>query len=235
MSGPAFEDDGLSSEDEEDEEENYVDADDMLGATGASDIPDVQLNPLDLEGYTPQFEFSELKLSPLLITGDLPSTSTSSVPSRTSSKTRTNLGSNFVTAQEPSVETQMLQPPPSPITAEKKEKKSSLSALAKGIRRPLTSPLSLGLTPGSNGTKTPLSESGSGTVTPPLKPSSTTMSAGTSTGVRKKSRPKFKRSKASEYNFATNSDVLGIVLLEIVGAENLPRLKNSELFLLDPF
>jgi len=46
----------------------------------------------------------------------------------------------------------------------------------------------------------------------------------------KSKRPKFKRNKdtkGSTYNFGTEKDVLGIVLLEINKAEDLPRLKNS--------
>jgi phosphatidylserine decarboxylase len=258
MSGPAFEDDGLSSDDDDEEEENYPDTDELLTVGVVQDVhqvPEAQSSSLNLEVYTPQFEFSELKLSPLLIAGELPSSSTTTVASSSSTTTVASSsssstavpsleslgltpksappGMSFVTIQQPTpIDTQPnLLLPPSPITAEKKEKKSSFSALAKGIRRPHLPPRSsssLGLTlTGSTGTRTPLSEPGSGTATPSLKPSATSVSLGTGI-TSKKRRPKFKRSKASEYNFATNSDILGIVMLEIISAENLPRLKNSK-------
>ena len=46
-------------------------------------------------------------------------------------------------------------------------------------------------------------------------------------------RPKFKRGtgeKGSTYNFGGEKDILGIVLLEVNKAEDLPKLKNSTLF-----
>jgi phosphatidylserine decarboxylase len=211
MSGPAFEDDGLSSEEEDDDDEGDVFTDDMLGAPS--------------DGVTPQFEFRELKLSPLIITGDLPSHGSPSISPKS--------GANVMVVEPTPIDT---VPPPSPLSSErekekgeKKEKKSSFSALTKGIRRPTFSPRqsSLGLTsgpvppPGISGTA---SEPGSGTSTPMLKPGSLPGEKQSS----KKMRPKFKRSKASEYNFVTNNDILGIVMLEIIGAENLPRVKNSK-------
>lgn len=52
-------------------------------------------------------------------------------------------------------------------------------------------------------------------------------------GTAKKN--KFRRSwshqtqKKTDYNFSTENDIHGIVMLEIQGATDLPRLKNSEL------
>ena len=44
---------------------------------------------------------------------------------------------------------------------------------------------------------------------------------------------KKKRSKKrSDYNFSAANDIMGIVMLEIKGATDLPRLKNSALFLI---
>lgn len=46
----------------------------------------------------------------------------------------------------------------------------------------------------------------------------------------KSKRPRFKRGrgpKGSTYNFGAEKDVLGIVLLEVNKAEDLPKLKNS--------
>lgn len=337
MSGPAFEDDGLSSEDEEDEEDGtYGDAEEMLAGNGPSATgitapsnnpnpipnsnPNIQGGAFELEGLTPQFEFSELKLSPLIISADLPpvsplgvgvvsappltsSTSASSTatarPSGSGSGSGSGAGSApsptsitgaSVTVQEPTPidTTPNVVLPPSPITEntkEKEKKKSSFSALAKGIRRPTFTPRSssLGLSLGGGSTSisssghsgsnanvnanansssssvpphhpyltttpssasaplptspssfSPLTPTGglssseptSGTTTPALKSASLPLPP-TSPSIGKKRRPKFKRSKASEYNFASNNDILGIVMLEIVGAENLPRLKNS--------
>lgn len=230
MTGPAYEDDGLSTEDEDEEEEVYVDA-----AT-------------DVEGYTPQFEFSELKLSPLVVGGELPppSPSTAGPPAGSPLKTVPSVaigGTTNVMVQEPTpIDTvpPAFLPPLSPVTAGlppekeeklKKEKKTSFSALTKGIRRPTFTPrssslgLSLGTSSSSSGPTLSASEPPSGTATPTKGIPPSLASPG-----GKKRRPKFKRSKASEYNFATNSDILGIVMLEIAGAENLPRLKNSESF-----
>jgi hypothetical protein len=56
----------------------------------------------------------------------------------------------------------------------------------------------------------------------------------TTPGGDKEKKKRFRRGKkgrSSEYNLDTSRDMLGIVMLEIVGAENLPKLRNSGLTL----
>jgi hypothetical protein len=50
-------------------------------------------------------------------------------------------------------------------------------------------------------------------------------------GTTKSGRPRFKRgsSKPVSYNLGTHNDVLGIVMIEIEGATDLPKLPNSAL------
>lgn len=43
-----------------------------------------------------------------------------------------------------------------------------------------------------------------------------------------KKRPSFKKQFDSNFNFSSNNDIVGIVMLEIQGAEDLPKLKNSK-------
>lgn len=49
------------------------------------------------------------------------------------------------------------------------------------------------------------------------------------------SKQRFKRSwamsKNADYNFSAANDIVGIVMLEIQGAADLPRLKNSKWWL----
>jgi phosphatidylserine decarboxylase len=52
------------------------------------------------------------------------------------------------------------------------------------------------------------------------------MPAGTS--KKKKFRRSWSNQKKADYNFSTENDIQGIVMLEIHGATDLPRLKNSE-------
>ncbi|KZT39119.1 hypothetical protein SISSUDRAFT_1061405 [Sistotremastrum suecicum HHB10207 ss-3] len=50
-----------------------------------------------------------------------------------------------------------------------------------------------------------------------------------STSSKKKTRPRFRRSwgsKASEYNLTTQNDIMGIIMIEIVGGKDLPKVKN---------
>lgn len=46
------------------------------------------------------------------------------------------------------------------------------------------------------------------------------------------SKKRFKRSwamgKSADYNFSAANDIVGIVMLEIEGATDLPKLKNSK-------
>jgi phosphatidylserine decarboxylase len=63
--------------------------------------------------------------------------------------------------------------------------------------------------------------------TPSQSPSATSRSAIPGRRVR---RPRFRRNKkGTDYSFSTGNDILGIVMLEIGGAEDLPKLKNSAL------
>jgi hypothetical protein len=59
-----------------------------------------------------------------------------------------------------------------------------------------------------------------------LVPSRTASSSSTKSG-----RPRFKRgsSKPTSYNLGAHKDVLGIVMIEIEGATDLPKLPNSAL------
>lgn len=71
-------------------------------------------------------------------------------------------------------------------------------------------------TPNLSGVSTP-ALSTSGAVTPPMRPSA--------------SKARFRKSwssKNTDYSFAASNDILGIVLLEIQGAKDLPKLKNSK-------
>jgi len=60
--------------------------------------------------------------------------------------------------------------------------------------------------------------------------SSDTVVSVSGSSTRKK-KPKFKKlrgKKKADYNFSAQNDILGIVMLEIKGAEDLPRVKNSQ-------
>lgn len=62
----------------------------------------------------------------------------------------------------------------------------------------------------------------------PGRPIPSRTASGSST---KSGRPRFKRgsSKPASYNLGTHNDVLGIVMIEIEGATDLPKLPNSAL------
>ncbi len=104
-------------------------------------------------------------------------------------------------------------PPQAPVPAPSTPSSFKLAPFKKAIKRPSFT-----------------SRASSTSTTTTTDTSSTTPASGTTTPTPdKKKRPKFKRGrreKSSEYNFDTSNDMLGIVLLEIVGAENLPKLKN---------
>lgn len=65
-------------------------------------------------------------------------------------------------------------------------------------------------------------------------PDTTSVPSGSSAGSEtafKGKRKKFKASwsaKKAEYNLSAGNDILGIVMLEVVSAEDLPKLKNRE-------
>jgi phosphatidylserine decarboxylase len=54
------------------------------------------------------------------------------------------------------------------------------------------------------------------------------------TGGKKRPFKKKRSNKRSDYNFSAANDIVGIVMLEIKGATDLPRLKNSALFFIWP-
>jgi phosphatidylserine decarboxylase len=90
-----------------------------------------------------------------------------------------------------------------------------LPRLFSGTRRP-------GLTPSQS-----YDDSAQPSSAPTSRPASRSGAATPSKGKR----PKFKRSrgeKGSAYNFGAEKDVIGIIMLEINKAEDLPKLKNSE-------
>ncbi|EJU05118.1 hypothetical protein DACRYDRAFT_76182 [Dacryopinax primogenitus] len=67
-------------------------------------------------------------------------------------------------------------------------------------------------------------------VGPPSRPSSRPPSPGTLTPGGKPRKAIFRRrrpSRSSDYNFSAETDILGIVMLEIAGADDLPKIKNS--------
>ncbi|EJD45982.1 hypothetical protein AURDEDRAFT_113883 [Auricularia subglabra TFB-10046 SS5] len=109
--------------------------------------------------------------------------------------------------------TQLLQPPPSPGFFPKVFQRRSASRQNSYDAAAAASPIG---TP-----TTPLAEA-AGSVTPTAVPAS-------AAAQQQKKRPKFQRawgSKQSGYSFSQQQDVVGIVMLEIQGAEDLPRLKN---------
>lgn len=80
--------------------------------------------------------------------------------------------------------------------------------------------------PGNASTTAP----NSGTSTPVVPPPSTTPPAGATSSARATQKSKFRKSwigKEKNYNFNAANDIMGIVMLEIQGAKDLPRLKNS--------
>jgi phosphatidylserine decarboxylase len=62
--------------------------------------------------------------------------------------------------------------------------------------------------------------SSSGSSTPPIAPAS---------AKKKNFKRKWAARKKADYNLSASNDILGIVMLEIQGASDLPRLKNSQL------
>lgn len=70
--------------------------------------------------------------------------------------------------------------------------------------------------------------SSSGSVlAPPLQQRSTSSGTSTAAGKKNKFRRSWSNQKKADYNFSTKNDIQGIVMLEIHGATDLPRLKNS--------
>ncbi len=80
-----------------------------------------------------------------------------------------------------------------------------------------------------------LSSLGVGALTAPSSGASTPVHAGTTPRPQvTQQKSKFRRSwaaKGKDYNFNAANDILGIVMLEIQSAKDLPKLKNSMWFL----
>jgi len=85
-------------------------------------------------------------------------------------------------------------------------------------------------TPPDAETPTPTAGGGDASVTPTQ--GSVTPTAVVSAVPASKKRPKFQRgwstNKKAEYSLLQQQDVVGIVMLEIQGAEDLPKIRNSE-------
>ena len=64
----------------------------------------------------------------------------------------------------------------------------------------------------------------------PVKPTMTRNTSESASSTRRIPRPKFNRgrNRKSDYELSADSDVVGIVMLEIDKAEDLPKVKNSE-------
>ena len=67
---------------------------------------------------------------------------------------------------------------------------------------------------------------------PSTTPSRSSSLGGETPGAQRKKRKFKRRVKDNEYAFSAGKDILGIVMLEIAGAEDLPKLKSSEANLL---
>lgn len=65
------------------------------------------------------------------------------------------------------------------------------------------------------------------TMTPAVSSETMVSASGTSTRSKKPKFKKLRGKKKADYNFSTQNDILGIVMLEIKSAEDLPRVKNS--------
>jgi phosphatidylserine decarboxylase len=57
-----------------------------------------------------------------------------------------------------------------------------------------------------------------------------TVTPGAITPGGRRRRPIFRKhkSRGTHYNFSNENDILGIVMLEVQGAEDLPKLRNCE-------
>ena len=58
---------------------------------------------------------------------------------------------------------------------------------------------------------------------------STSLSGSVTPGGTRIRRPKFKKRGTTGYNLDISHDITGIVMLEIAGAEDLPKFRNSAL------
>jgi phosphatidylserine decarboxylase len=67
--------------------------------------------------------------------------------------------------------------------------------------------------------------------TPQLSDYESAAGTGPEVGVKTKSRRKGKAGRGYSFDSNGSHDILGIVMLEILKAEDLPRLKNSKLYL----
>ncbi|KZV90616.1 hypothetical protein EXIGLDRAFT_710770 [Exidia glandulosa HHB12029] len=115
---------------------------------------------------------------------------------------------------------QLLQPPPSPGFFPKVFQRKTASR---------QNSYDTNTTPTSSSGSTPMTEmtSPAGSITPSAAAAVVTPT-GAQAGAKTK-RPKFQRawtSKRSDYSFGQQQDVVGIVMLEIKAAEDLPKLRN---------
>ena len=98
-----------------------------------------------------------------------------------------------------------------------------LTNITKILRRPTPS-----RSPSYETPPVPSPSSVQSTPTTPSHQRSHSGGNGTGTGKTNKFRRSWSSQKKADYNFSTENDIHGIVMLEIHGATDLPRLKNSE-------
>ncbi|KAF9220448.1 hypothetical protein BS17DRAFT_797725 [Gyrodon lividus] len=125
-------------------------------------------------------------------------------------------------------------PTPTPITPTASASRSKLPKLF-ARRPPLSTRPSYEVTPIPPGVEVPsimIAPPPTTASSPPLPPPESPHRRSVSTGAvptlatRKKFRKSWSASKSADYNFSAANDTVGIVMLEIQGATDLPRLKN---------
>lgn len=229
LTGPAYEDDGGISSDEEDH-------DDDVAEEGEEE-----------EDEDPLLHLSRLYLSPSLLQDQTHENGEPEIARPTVALPRLHLPSptlSHVEPEEQEPETAHLLPPvPTATPTTTPPMRSTMSASKSRLpklfpRRPnlLTSP--------SYDTNTPHTDRlhrrsvSAGAIVPPPSP----VSPGPSSAVYQTQKKRFRTSWSSkkvDYNFSTanSNDIVGIVMLEIQGAADLPKLKNMTRtgFDMDPF
>ncbi|EJD07089.1 uncharacterized protein FOMMEDRAFT_103160 [Fomitiporia mediterranea MF3/22] len=190
---PAYEDDGLSSdEDEEEDEEDERDDETAIPI-------EVQLSPPSTPSLPPQPSENE---------SETPKGATAPVP-----------GVNIV-APSPITPTTT---PALPVSGSKTSLGAKIPRVFKNKKRP-----SLQSATSTDSSASNLTSSGAPSPSPTSlsRPSTPgTPSAIPSSAKRSKFKRKW-RTRSGDYNFNASNDILGIVMLEIKSAEDLPKLKN---------
>ncbi|TCD64361.1 hypothetical protein EIP91_004230 [Steccherinum ochraceum] len=244
QTGPQFEDDGLSSDDESDDEDE-----DVAGPSGSPSLLKLFIPAVRSKSSTPtdfmpgkqrsvSASSSGLLLSDIRQPQPIPATATSPMTTPTPTTTQfpaippsmsTTSSNGTITPSTPNE-----QPVPLAPVIAKPQPPSKPPSPASGFSIPRIFPRRPTSTRSSSVDSTMVSSTlSSSSGAPQLSTPSTSLpGSGTSTPVTPRPKGKFRKSwvggsKQAGYNFSAGSnDVVGIVMLEIAKASDLPKLRN---------